>query len=56
MKWEKVNEFWAKNNDFNLTQIPSVPYPFGLYQNNKAIGFYKTQQEALDKHKEVING
>lgn len=52
MTWVKQNEFYAKQGDYTLTQIPSVPYPFGLYKNNKAIGYFKTQAEALEKHRE----
>ncbi len=56
MTWVKQNEFYAKQGDYTLTQIPSVPYPYGLYKNNKNIGYFKTQAEALEKHREVSNG
>lgn len=56
MSWQKINEYFARNNDYTLTQIPSVPYPYGLYKNNKNIGYFKTQAEALEKHREVSNG
>lgn len=56
MSWQKITDYYAKQGDYTLTQIPSVPYPFGLYKNNKAIGYFKTQAEALEKHREVANG
>lgn len=53
MKWQKMNEYYAKNGDYTMTQIPSVPYPFGLYHQKTAIGYFATQTEALEKFKEI---
>jgi hypothetical protein len=48
-----MNDYYAKNGEYTLTNIPNVPFPFGLYHKNQNIGHYATQKEALAKHKEL---
>lgn len=58
MNWQKINNYYAKNGDFTLTNAShtAAPKPFGLYRNNERIGHYKTQLEALEVFNNITKG
>lgn len=54
MKWDKVDDWHARNGEWTMTWAPNVPLPFGLYRQSQSHGFFKTRQEAFN-HWRAIN-
>jgi hypothetical protein len=53
--WVKKDNYFMQNGEYTITKSHSVGsiLPYGLHHKSNTIGFFKTADEAKQKHQEV---
>lgn len=55
MKWKKIDDYHMRfgTSPWTITYAKNATYPYGLNFDGESKGFFKTIDEAINKHSEL---
>lgn len=54
MKWQKINDSHYKCGDWTISVAVNVPLPFGLWFQQKNLGYFETLERAQSAYMDQI--